>query len=345
MQKATYMTGIRKMELRDIETPVPVSGEVLVKLEYVGICGSDIHYLEKGSIGDFVVQGDFILGHECAGTVEAVGEAVTTLIKGDRVALEPGRTCGRCEYCKTGRYNLCSEVKFLATPPYAGCLENSITFPADMCFKLPDNVSTKEGALIEPLSVGIHAARQGGVGLGTSVVILGAGCIGLVTLLACKAMGATDIMVVDVISKRLEYAQRLGATKTINAKEADTVSEILSSTGNAGVDVVLETAGSTITVEQTPFLVKNGGTIVLIGMAPEDVIPFNFSKIMAKEATIKTVFRYRNIYPIAIQAVKKGLIDISQIITHEFDFKDTQKAFDFVIEHKNEVVKAVIRMS
>lgn len=213
-----------------------------------------------------------------------------------------------------------------------------------MAFKLPDNISTKEGALVEPLAVGIHAANQGDVKLGDSVVILGAGTIGLVTLLACKAKGASDIIVVDVIPKRLEFAKKLGATTVINALEADVFAEIDKLTNNMGVDVAIETAGSARTISQTPYLIKNGGCVVLVGLAPQDIIEYNFAKIMAKEAQIKSVFRYRNIYPQAIKAISTGLIDISGIVTHEFDFEDTAKAFDYAINNKQDVVKAVIKV-
>lgn len=343
--KAFFMTGLNQMEMRQVPMPVPGKTDVLVKLEYVGICGSDVHYLERGAIGDFVVNGDFILGHECAGTIMEVGSEVTHLSVGDRVALEPGVTCGQCEFCKSGKYNLCPDVEFLATPPYHGCLEKYIAFPANMCFLLPDGISTKEGALIEPLAVGMHAAKQGNVGLGDSVVILGAGCIGLVTLLACKAYGATDITVVDVVSKRLDYAMKLGATRVINAKEADPVAVLDAHTKGAGSRVIIETAGNKMTIKQTSFLVKRGGTIVLVGLAAEDEIMFNFAKIMNKEATIKSVFRYRNLYPKAIQAVANGLIDVSGIVTHEFDFEKADAGFDFVIQHKEDVVKGIIKIS
>ena len=342
--RAAYMTGINKMEIRNIEIPKLKEKDVLIKLEYVGICGSDVHYLEHGKIGDFVVDGDFILGHECAGTVVEIGTGVENLKVGDRVALEPGQTCGQCEFCKSGRYNLCEAVEFLATPPYHGCLMNYIAFPENMAFKLPDNITTKEGALVEPLAVGIHAANQGNVKLGDSVIILGAGTIGLVTLLACKAYGAADIIVVDVIPKRLEFAKKLGATTVINASETDVFAEIDRLTNRKGVDIVIETAGSARTIAQTPYLIKNGGCVVLVGLAPQDIIEYNFAKIMAKEAQIKSVFRYRNIYPQAIKAISNGLIDISGIVTHEFSFEDTAKAFDYVINNKQDVVKAVIKI-
>lgn len=342
--RAAYMTDLDKMEIRDTEMPEAGAKEVLVELEYVGICGSDVHYFHDGRCGDYKVEGDFMLGHECAGTVVALGEGVEHLKVGDKVALEPGITCGQCEFCKTGRYNLCPDVQFLATPPVQGCYENYIAFPENMCFKLPDNISTKEGALVEPLSVGMHAANQGDVKLGDSVVILGAGCIGLVTLLACKAHGATDITVVDVIPKRLDYALKLGATRVINGREADAVGEVDKLTDGAGVDKVFETAGSPITIQQTPYMVKNGGTIVLVGISAQEKIEYNFAKIMAKEARVESVFRYRNIYPQAIAAIADGIIDVSGIVTHEFDFDDIQEAFDCAINNKDEVVKAVIKI-
>lgn len=342
--KAVFMKGIGEMEIVPVEMPALRDNDVLVKMEYVGICGSDVHYYEKGRIGNFIVEGDFILGHECAGEVVKVGSAVKGLKVGDKVALEPGITCGQCEFCKGGKYNLCPDVEFLATPPYHGCLKNYIAFPENMAFKLPDNVSTKEGALVEPLAVGLHAAAQGGVKLGDKVVVLGAGCIGLVTLLACKAFGATEVIVVDVIDKRLECAMNLGASHVINAKKENTLDKIAELTGGKGADIVIETAGSEFTIKQTAYAVKRGGTIVLVGLAPKDVIEFDFMQIMTKEADIKSVFRYRNLYPAAIGAIADGKIDVKGIVTHEFDFEDSKKAFDFVIENKNDVVKAVIKI-
>lgn len=343
--RAAYMTELNKMEIREVPVPEPKEQEVLVKLEYVGICGSDVHYFHDGRCGDFIVDGDFMLGHECAGTIVKLGSGVTKLAVGDKVALEPGITCGQCEFCKSGRYNLCPDVQFLATPPVQGCYENYIAFPENMCFKLPENISTKEGALVEPLSVGMHAASQGQIGLGDQVVILGAGCIGLVTLLACKAYGATDITVVDVIPKRLEYAKKLGATRTINGKDSDVIAEIEKLTKGMGVEKVIETAGSPVTIAQTPYLVKNGGTIVLVGLSADPEIKFNFGKIMAKEAKIESVFRYRNVYPKAISAIADGIIDVSGIVTHEFNFDDIQEAFECAINDKDNVVKAVIKIT
>ena len=344
VNKAVFMTGIGKLETREIDIPTINDDQVLVKIEYVGICGSDIHYLEHGKIGDFVVNGDLILGHECAGIIARVGSQVKHLKVGDKVALEPGQTCGQCEFCKTVRYNLCPDVEFLATPPHHGCLMNYMAYPASMAFKLPDNMDTKEGALVEPFAVGIHSAMQGGVSLGSSVVILGAGCIGLMTLAACRTFGARDITVVDIIEKRLQFALKLGASRILNAKKIDVRYELMASTAGKGFDVVFETAGTTQTISQTPYLVKTGGTIVLVGMAPQDIIPYDISNILAKEAQIKTVFRYRNIYPQAIGAISSGVSNIAEVVTREFAFDETNNAFSYVTNNKSDVVKALIKM-
>ena len=198
------MLGFGKMGFEERNIPQPKDDEVLVKLEYVGICGSDLHYYETGAIGDYVVEPPFVLGHEPGGTVVEVGKNVKHLKVGDRVALELGKTCGHCEFCKTGRYNLCPDVVFFATPPVDGVFQEYVAHEADLCFKLPDSVSTLEGALIEPLAVGFHAAMQGGARAGQTAVVMGAGCIGLVTMMALKAMGVSRVYVVDIMEKRLQ---------------------------------------------------------------------------------------------------------------------------------------------
>ena len=346
MQKGAFMRGLDHMIIKEIPTPTAHAGKVVVSLEYVGICGSDVHYFHSGRIGDYVVDldSDYMLGHECAGTVVEVGEGVTSLKVGDKVAIEPGYTCGKCEFCKTGRYNLCPDVIFLATPPVQGCNMEYIEYPADWCFKLPDNMTTKEGALIEPLSVGFHAANQADVQVGDTVVILGSGCIGLVTLLSCKAHGAGKIIVADLVDARLKKALELGADYVINSKEVDAIEEIKRLTDGQGAEKVFETAGSPVTIAQTAFAVKRGGTICLVGLSAQSEITYNFSQIMDKEAKIVSVFRYRNIYPKAIAAVAKGAIDVKQIVTHEFDLDHIQEAYDEAVHNNTDLVKAVIKI-
>lgn len=346
MQKGAFMRGIDKMIIKEIPVPEIGKKEVLVSLEYVGICGSDVHYFHNGCCGSYKVDlsEDYMLGHECAGTIVKVGEEVEKLKVGDRVALEPGITCGECEQCKSGHYNLCPDVVFLATPPVQGCNEEYIAFPENMCFKLPDNVSTKEGALIEPLSVGFYASEQGGVKTGDTVVILGSGCIGLVTLLACKAHGAGKIIVADLVEARLQKALEIGATEVINSGKEDALKKIEELTNGRGADVVFETAGSPVTIAQTPFIVRRGGVITLVGISAKEEINYNFAQIMDKEATIKSVFRYRNIYPKAIAAVSGGAINVKGIVTHEFDLNHIQEAYDEAVNNKTDLVKAVIKV-
>jgi len=342
--KAVFMQGTNNMVVKEVPMPELKEKDVLIKVDVVGICGSDVHYYQHGKIGDFVVEGDFILGHECAGEVVQVGEAVKGLSVGDRVSLEPGKTCGKCEFCKSGKYNLCPDVEFFATPPYHGVLANYVSHPEDMCFKLPENVSNLEGALVEPLAVGLHASDQGGVKLGDTVVIFGTGCIGLMTILSCKAKGASKIIVVDILDNRLQTAKKIGATHIINAKDCNAIEKIEEITEGKGANVVIDTAGAEATVKNTVDVVKSNGTIVLVGMTPKDEVEFNFMKLMSKEAEVKTVFRYRNLYPIAINAIASGAINIKDIVSHEFDFEQTKEAFDFVIDNASHVVKAVIKI-
>lgn len=346
MQRGAFMRGTDKMVIKDIEKPKAGKGKVVVSIEYVGICGSDVHYYHSGRCGAYEVDlsQDFMLGHECGGVIAEVGEGVTGLKVGDKVALEPGITCGNCEFCKAGKYNLCPDVIFLATPPVQGCNMEFIEYPQEYCFKLPEHLSTKEGALIEPLSVGMHAANQGNVGVGDTVVILGAGCIGLTTLLACRAHGCGTVIVSDLVDARLDKAKELGADHVLNGKNCDVIEEIRRITGGRLADKVFETAGSPVTIRQTPFAAGRGATVTLVGISVQPEIEFNFAQVMDKELSIQSVFRYRNIYPRAIAAVASGAVNVKGIVTHEFDFDHIQDAYDEAVNNKTDLVKAVIKV-
>ncbi len=341
--KVAVMNGIGEMGYTEREIPQPKDNEVLVKLEYVGICGSDMHYYETGRIGDYVVKPPFVLGHEPGGTVVEVGKAVTHLKVGDRVALEPGKTCGHCEYCREGKYNLCPDVVFFATPPVDGVFQEYVAHEADLCFKLPDNVDTMEGALIEPLAVGFHAANQGGAHAGQTAVVFGAGCIGLVSMMALKAEGVSKVYVVDIMQKRLDKALELGATGVINSKEKDVLEEISKITDGKGVDLVIETAGMEITTRQAIHVTKKGATIVLVGYSKSGEMTLSLSLALDKELTFKTVFRYRHIYPMAIEAVASGKVNLKGIVTNVFDFDDIQNAMDKSVQDKANIVKSVVK--
>ncbi|MFR3321056.1 MAG: NAD(P)-dependent alcohol dehydrogenase [Lachnospiraceae bacterium] len=342
--KVAVMLGIGKMGFEERDIPQPKDDEVLVKLEYVGICGSDLHYYESGAIGDYVVKPPFVLGHEAGGTVVEVGKNVTHLKVGDRVALEPGKTCGHCEFCKTGRYNLCPDVVFFATPPVDGVFQEYVAHEAGLCFKLPDNVSTMEGALIEPLAVGFHAARQGGAQAGQVAVVTGAGCIGLVSMMALKAMGVSKVYSVDVMDKRLDKALELGADGVINGSREDAVKKVMELTGGMGCDLVIETAGTEITTRQAVQMTKKGATIVLVGYSKTGEIKMPISLALDKELTFKTVFRYRHIYPMAIDAVASGRVNLKGIVTNEFALDDIQEAMDESVNNKADIVKAVVKI-
>lgn len=343
--KVAVMLGIGKMGFEEREIPKAKDDEVLVKLEYVGICGSDLHYYETGAIGDYVVEPPFVLGHEPGGTVVEVGKNVKHLKVGDRVALEPGKTCGHCEFCKTGRYNLCPDVVFFATPPVDGVFQEYVAHEADLCFKLPDNVSTLEGALIEPLAVGFHAAIQGDAHLGQRGVVMGAGCIGLVSMMALKAKGVSEVYVVDIMEKRLEKALELGATGVINGAKEDVLERVKELTGGAGMDLVIETAGTEITTRQAIHMAKKGSNIVLVGYSKSGEMTLPMSLVLDKELTFKTVFRYRHIYPMAIDAVAAGKVKLKGIVTDVFGLDEAQKAMDYSVNNKADIVKAVIRIA
>mgnify|MGYP002672460420 FL=1 len=342
--RVAIMEGIGKMGFTQRPIPTPKEDEVLVKLEYVGICGSDMHYYETGAIGDFVVEPPFVLGHEPGGTVVEVGSKVTHLKVGDRVALEPGKTCGHCRYCREGKYNLCPDVVFFATPPVDGVFQEYVAHEADLCFKLPDNVSTLEGALIEPLAVGFHAAIQGDAHLGQKAVVMGAGCIGLVSLMALKARGVQEVYVVDVMDKRLDKALELGATAVINGKKEDVVARLNQLTGGMGTDLAIDTAGSEFTVRQAIMAAAKGSTIVLVGYSRTGEMNMPTDFILNKELTLKSVFRYRHIYPIAIEAVASGKVNLKGIVSNIFPLSDIQNAMDESIRNKADIVKSVIKI-
>ena len=339
--QAVFLTSLETLEFRDVPVPEIGADDVLVKMEAVGICGSDLHYYSHGRIGDFVVEFPFILGHECAGTIIAKGESVDHLNIGDRVALEPGIPCGQCEFCLGGQYNLCPDVQFFATPPYHGCLQNYVKHKASFAFKLPDNVSSTEGALVEPLAIGINAVQTAGVKLGDSVVIFGAGCIGLVTLLAARASGATQVIVVDVVDKRLEVARDMGAT-TLNAREVDVITEIKKRTSAKGARVVIDCAGTNTTLSQTVQVAKAGGMIVWVGLAADEIHGLPLSNISTKELTITSIFRYKNLYPTTIAAIADGKIDISGIVSNTYKFDQTIEAYAETLKNVQNIVKSVI---
>ena len=313
------------------------------------MCGSDIHGFE---FGPFIPPKDpntkIGLGHEVAGEVVKIGSKVTKFKVGDKVLIEPGVPDNTCEYCREGRYNICPGVDFMATQPnYKGALTQYMTQPEEWTYHIPEGMSTLEGALVEPAAVGMHAAILGGAMLGKSIVILGGGTIGLMVLQACKSLGATDITVVDVLNKRLELAKKLGASRVINGKEEDTVALLRSEElyGDHGVDLVFEAAGSVFTAQQAVQIVARGGKIMMVGTQSKPV-PIDFLKIN-REVTIQTSFRYCNNFPQTIEAIASGKFNVKDMVTHIYDYKDVQQAFEDAIDpvKKADMVKGVVKVA
>ena len=342
--KVAVMTAIGKIEYTEREIPQARDDEVLVKLEHVGICGSDVHYYETGRIGDYVVKPPFVLGHEAGGVVVEVGKNVKHLKSGDKVALEPGKTCGQCEFCREGKYNLCPDVIFFATPPVDGCFLEYVAHPASLCFKLPDNLDTMEGALIEPLAVGFHAAMQGRAKAGQTAAVFGSGCIGLCSMMALQACGISRTYQIDVVGKRLEKARELGADAVVDSSVADVIDAISDLTGGRGCDLVVETSGSDAAAADAVRILRKGGTLVMVGYGKTGMVNFPMSLAMDKEISIETVFRYRHIFPMAIDAVAGGKARLKGIVTNVFDFDDIQNAMDKSVSEKASIVKSVVKI-
>nr|XP_045621116.1 sorbitol dehydrogenase-like isoform X1 [Procambarus clarkii] len=334
-----------KNDLRLEDRPIPEPGpdEVLLRMAKVGICGSDVSYWTKGAIGHFVVKKPMVLGHESAGVVAKCGKNVTTLKLGDRVAVEPGVPCRICEFCKKGRYNLCPDVYFCATPPDNGNLCRYYTHAADFCHKLPDHVTLEEGALLEPLSVGIHACERAGVTLGSCVLICGAGPIGLVNLLAAKAMGATNVCITDIAENRLKVAKEMGADHTVLVKtsDAEALAKQVKEVMGDMPDKTIECSGAETSVRLGIFATKSGGVLVLIGHGPDEVkIPV--VNAGAREVDIRGVFRYANNYPTSLAMVASGKINVKPLITHRFTLEEAKKAFETARTGEGGAIKVMI---
>lgn len=338
-----YLVDKKKIQITETEMPRCGDDDVIVKLSHMGICGSDVMFYQDPTVGGVLdVKFPIVLGHECAGVIIQTGKNVENLNVGDRVALEPGIPCGKCKYCLSGKYNLCPDVDFMAAPPFhRAALHRYVSHPAAFAFKLPDEMDTMEGAMIEPLAVGMHAASRAQVQPGESVCILGAGCIGLMTLMACKSRGVTDITVIDLFENRLQKALELGASRVINAKETDTVEEVMLLTKGKGMHTVFETAGSVSTAEQIPYIVKSGGKAVMVGNV-HGKPQLDLFEMNNKEADILSVFRYRNIYPTAIESVASGNIPVKKVATDFYAFDQVQEAFECALNDKQSALKVII---
>jgi L-iditol 2-dehydrogenase len=324
---------VRPSEIAIEERPVPEPGprEVLVEISAVGVCGSDVHYYEHGRIGSHIVRAPLVLGHESAGRVVSVGAEVSRHAVGDRVTLEPGVPCGRCRECRAGRYNLCPDVVFFATPPVDGAFANFVTIHEDFAFALPDSLSDEAGALMEPLSVGIWACRKGSVSAGDRVLITGAGPIGLLAMQVALAFGATQVEISDVSEPRLELARRTGATRALRVG-ADEPSE---------ADVLIECSGNNAALQAGVGALRPAGVAVVVGMGPGETAEIPLSLIQNREIWLTGTFRYANTYPTAIALAASGRVDLEAIVTGHYPLDETEAALRAGLEDPANV-KAVV---
>jgi L-iditol 2-dehydrogenase len=310
-----HAAGDVRMEERD--RPQPGPREVLVQITAVGVCGSDVHYYEHGRIGPFVVEAPLVLGHESAGRVAELGEGASKHAVGDRVTLEPGVPCGRCRECRAGRYNLCADVVFFATPPIDGAFAEFVAIHEDFAFALPDSLSDEEGALMEPLSVGVWACQKAGVSAGDRVLVTGAGPIGQLAMQCALAFGATEVIVSDVNERRLALAERTGATRVVRPGEP---------LDDLDADALIECSGHPDALTAGIKALRPAGVAVLVGMGPGEEGTLPLSVIQTREIWVTGTFRYANTYPTAIALAASGRVDLKAIISGHFGLEDAEAA-------------------
>ncbi|KAI1465502.1 GroES-like protein [Daldinia caldariorum] len=320
-------------------------GEVTVAIKSTGICGSDVHFWHEGCIGPMIVDGDHILGHESAGQVIAVHPSVTHLKVGDRVAIEPNIICNECEPCLTGRYNGCEKVYFLSTPPVPGLLRRYVNHPATWCHKI-ENMSYENGALLEPLSVALAGMQRAGVNLGDPVLICGAGPIGLITLLCCKAAGACPLVITDIDEGRLKFAKEICPSvithKVERLSPEESAKKIVESFGGIEPSLAIECTGVESSIAAAVWAVKFGGKVFITGVGRNE-INFPFMRASTREVDVQLQYRYSNTWPRAIRLVENGVIDLSKLVTHRFKLEDAVEAFNTAADPKTGAIKVQIQ--
>ena len=339
------MTGIRQLEIREVPEPkISRPRDVRLRIDAVGVCGSDLHYYNHGNIGPLVVSYPWIVGHECAGVVVETGPDVRNLKAGQRVAVDPLVTCGECDQCRVGRVNTCRHQRFLACPgQLPGALVEYLVLPEQCCFPIPDSMTMPQAVAIEPLCIGLHAQRLARPAPGAKITILGSGPIGLCTLLACRAAGEFTIYATDLIEERLAVARECGAGWTGNPRREDVVAAILWQEP-LGLDFVFECAGQQDTLDQAVELLKPGGTLLMIGIPEVERVSFKPEVMRRKELRLQNVRRQNECVQPAIDLVATGKINLDALLTHDFPFAETKAAFDLVADYRDGVVKAVIRI-
>jgi len=344
MPQALVLEEKGKLSLRDIDLPIDLGDhDVKIDVHTVGVCGSDVHYYTHGKIGPFVVNAPMVLGHEAAGTVAAVGRCVTDLKAGDRVCMEPGIPDENSRAAKLGIYNVDPAVRFWATPPIHGCLTPTVVHPAKFTYRLPDNVSFGEGAMVEPFAIGMQAAYRAKIKPGDVALVQGAGPIGMMVALAALAGGCSKVLITDFAQPKLDLIGQYDAIIPINLGDGDALQKVADETAGWGCDLVFECSGADQAILQSPQFVCPGGAIVLVGM-PIEPAPMDIVSLQAKEVRLETVFRYANVYDRAINLIASGKVNLKPLISETFAFKESIAAFDRAVEQRPTDVKLQIRM-
>jgi D-xylulose reductase len=340
--RALVLEREHELSLRDIAIDESLGAhDVRIRIHTVGICGSDVHYYQHGRIGPFIVNAPMVLGHEASGTVVEVGSAVKNLKTGDRVCMEPGIPDPNSRATQLGLYNLDPAVRFWATPPIHGVLRPTVVHPAAFTFKLPDNVSFAEGAMVEPLAVGMHAASKAQVKPGDLAVIIGAGPIGMVTALAALAAGCSRVIMTDVQQPKLDLAATLGPITPVNVSKESALDRVKQLSEGWGADIVFECSGNAKAAAGVFELLCPAGKVVFVGM-PGAPIAYDVVAAQLKEARVEHVFRYAHVYGRAIALMGSGKINVKPLITNRFSFAESVKAFDFACNMPADSVKAQI---
>ena len=321
-----------ELRLHDESQPVPDAGDVLVRVKAVGVCGSDLHWFSEGEIGDAKLERPLVLGHEFAGETE----------DGQRVAVDPAKPCGHCEFCERGHPNLCENIIFAGHGKTDGALREYASYPPRCLFPLPDFLSYADGALLEPLGVAIHAVDLGKLRAGMSVGVFGCGPIGLLIVQLARLSGASTIIATDILPHRVEAAKSFGADHAVLAEAGRELDEIRAATNGRGVDVAFEAAGEQDAVDVSVAAVIPGGKIILVGIPTDDHTSFPASVARRKGLTIKLVRRMKHTYPRAIELVSKGLVDVRSLVTHRFPLEKTAEAFE--VAQRREGLKIIIEV-
>jgi D-xylulose reductase len=344
IMKALVLERIKQLCMREIDLPLDVGPtDVKIKLDTVGVCGSDVHYYTHGRIGPFVVNAPMVLGHEAAGIVVEVGDKVTNLKVGDRVCMEPGIPDLASRASKLGLYNVDPSVVFWATPPVHGCLTPYVVHPAAFTFKLPDNVSFAEAAMVEPFAVGVQAAVKAEIKPGDVGVVTGAGPIGIMVALAALLAGCSRVFISDLVAEKLAIAGRYEGITPVNVREQSLGEAVLAATDGWGADVVFEASGSPKAYEGITEVIRPGGKLVVIGM-PVEPVALDMSSFAAKEIRIETVFRYANVFDRALAMIASGKVDLKPLVTGTFTFDESIAAFERAEEAHPTDVKLQIKM-